>query len=404
MPRRLVMITLSTLVGALLFLPAPASASDAPAAAHEPGQSYMFLRIHDDSLAVRFEIRVEDLNDGLGFGWDVDAALDGSDLARDLPAVRDYWERHFSLTAGGQPVPLEFMDGEVRFVEWGNFVILTYSTGGGYVIPDEIEITFDALLEVNGDHRDMVIIEYNWKTGTFNEEANIALVMGPNNPTQVLDLTASTTWRGFIAMIWQGVWHILIGFDHILFLMALVLPSVLVREQNEWQPAASFRTAFLKLVAIVTFFTIAHSITLSMAALELFRLPSRIVETIIAASIAAAATANLMPSLNIREWSIAFIFGLFHGFGFATVLGDIGLAREFLVLTLLGFNVGVELGQIAIIALVFPFLYMLRNTGFYRHVFRWGSVLLIVIGVHWALERIFGWDVQVVRFIQGIFG
>jgi len=381
----------------------PHGASAAAPAPHEPGQSYMYLRIHEDSMAVRLEIRAEDLNRALDLGWNSEAGRVEGDAAAALDQIREYIEARFALSAEGRPLELQFSGLSVRFVDWGDFVMLTYESRSGAGVPDVIDIEFSPFFELNPDHRDMVIVEHNWKTGTFNNEANVSLIMSPGRTTQTLDLTSSSVLRGFVAMIWQGVWHILIGLDHILFLVALLLPAVLIREGGRWEPARGFRQALIKLVAIVTFFTIAHSVTLSLAALDLIRFPSRLIESIIAASIAVAAAANLMPQLQIREWAVAFLFGLFHGFGFATVLGDIGLAREFLVLTLLGFNIGVELGQIAIIVLIFPVLFLLRGTRLYKWIFRLGSAFLILIALHWVAERGFGWSLPIRRIVGGLF-
>ena len=391
------------LTSSWVLAPGQVSALAAPVP-HEPGQTYMYLRIHEDSMAVRFEIRAEDLNEALGLGWTVESGRAQSDVVADLDRIREYMEARFSLSAEGRPLDLTYTGYDVRFVDWGDFVMLNYSSAGLEEVPDAIEIHFSPFFEWNSDHRDMVIIEHNWKTGTFNNEASVSLIMTPGSTTQTLDLTTSSVFRGFVAMIWQGVWHILIGLDHILFLIALLLPAVLVRQEGRWKPAENFRSALIKLVGIVTFFTIAHSVTLSLAAMDMVRFPSRLIESIIAASIAVAAAANLMPQLHIREWSIAFLFGLFHGFGFATVLGDIGLAREYLVLTLLGFNIGVELGQIAIVILVFPVLFFLRGTVLYRWIFRLGSVFLILIALHWVAERGFGLSIPIRRILAGFFG
>lgn len=398
-------IALLALLGGLSTQPAPAEAKpNVAVAAHAPGQSYIFLRVYDDSLVVRFEILAKDLAEALDLDWVTDGGLESVEVSPFVDSVRTYVEDKFGLVVAGAPLPLRYVDWDVRFVDWGDFITLTYAAEDLSGTPEEIEITFSTFFERNSDHRNVVVIEHNWQTGTFNNEANISLIMSPRSPTQTLDLTSSTVWRGFLAMIWQGVWHILIGIDHILFLIALVLPSVLVREEGKWQPAASFRIAAFKLLGIVTCFTIAHSITLSMAALELVRFPSRIVESIIAGSIAVAAAANLMPKLNIKEWAIAFAFGLFHGFGFATVLGDIGLGRDFLVLTLLGFNVGVELGQIAIIAVVFPILFFLRDTKIYGWLFRVGSILLILVAMLWVFERVFDFNIALIRMARGLLG
>ena len=189
------------------------------------------------------------------------------------------------------------------------------------------------------------------------------------------------------------MWHIWIGLDHILFLIALVLPSVLFREGGRWEPVADFRTALIKIVTIVTFFTIAHTVTLSLAALDVVRLSSRLVESVIAGSIGVAAWTNLVPKINVKEWSIAFVFGLFHGFGFASVLGDIGIGREHLVLSLLSFNIGVELGQLAVVCAIFPFLFLLRKTPLFGWILRFGSWFLIFVALLWVFERTFDFNV-----------
>ena len=129
-----------------------------------------------------------------------------------------------------------------------------------------------------------------------------------------------------------------------------------------WIPVERLKPALKNVVKIVTFFTIAHSITLCLAAFEIISLPPRLIESIIAISIALAAIHNIYPRFSGKEWLIAFVFGLFHGFGFASVLAEKGLAGNYMALSIFGFNLGVEIGQLAIILLVFPILYLLRKT------------------------------------------
>jgi len=151
---------------------------------------------------------------------------------------------------------------------------------------------------------------------------------------------------------------------------------------------------------IVTFFTLAHTITLSLAALQIITLPSRVVESIIAFSIGLAAYHNIKPIFRGKDWVIAFIFGLFHGFGFASVLGDIGLKDEFLVYSLLGFNLGVEIGQIAIIAAIFPILYLIRKRAIYSKIIVFGSIVLILISLYWVIERVFDVNLGIEDYIR----
>ncbi len=386
--------------------PAPVAAASGPSAlpaAHELGQSYMFLRIYEDSIVVRLEITTADLERALAFGWDVEAGVTEDQVAARLDAILAYVGERARVGSAAGPLSLRFDRFETHFLEVAEYVVLFYQVDGLTVIPDELELTYTPIFEVDPDHRNFLVVEHNWKTATFNSEA-VAGIFGPSEPSIRLDLTRSSRWRGFVGLVRLGVWHIWIGYDHILFLMALVLPSVLVRENRKWEPAPNFTRALLKIVTIVTFFTLAHTVTLSLAALDVIRLESRLVESIIAASIAVAAWANLAPGLNVREAVIAFVFGLFHGFGFASVLGDIGLGREFLVLSLLGFNIGVEIGQVAIIAAVFPVLYVLRDKAVYRPFLRWGSVFLIAVALLWFFERVFDFNVPVGPILRRLVG
>jgi len=177
-------------------------------------------------------------------------------------------------------------------------------------------------------------------------------------------------------------------------LLSLLLPAVLVRRTKEWHPVETFRPAWLSVLKVVTMFTLAHSITLWLAVMEYVTLPSQWVEATIALSIVITSLNNLYPVLPLSNWAIAFVFGLVHGFGFANVLLALGLSSMTLALSLLGFNVGVELGQIAIVLFFLPLAYLLRGTLFYRLVvLRIGSVLIALVASLWMLERLCNIDI-----------
>ena len=171
-----------------------------------------------------------------------------------------------------------------------------------------------------------------------------------------------------------------------------------------WIPVERLRPALKNVVKIVTFFTIAHSITLCLAAFEIISLPPRLIESIIAISIALAAIHNIYPLVSGKEWLIAFVFGLFHGFGFASVLAEKGLGGNYLGLSVFGFNLGVEIGQLAIILLVFPILYLLRKTFLYPKIRVFGSAILILFSLYWFVERAFNIDFPVGRIIWKTLG
>jgi hypothetical protein len=215
-------------------------------------------------------------------------------------------------------------------------------------------------------------------------------VLGATHPAERFALARAGRAGEFLAYLREGVLHIWSGYDHILFLLSLLLPAVLVRGAGGWQGVATLRQAFVEVLKVVTAFTLAHSLTLSLAALGVVTLPSRLVESAIAASVVIAAAGNLLNFAERRRWAIAFAFGLIHGFGFAAVLTDLGLPRALLALALLGFNLGVEAGQLAIVAVFLPLAFVLRGTWFYRRAALVGgsAAIALVAGV-WLLERAF---------------
>lgn len=372
----------------LLFLPATIEA-------HIVNQSYIFIRVYEESgIEGRFELNGREINKVFGTNLPTDFKME--DVAPYLDQIKAYLLKNtaFSSSLGNHRIVLKEEVGLQR-VNLGNFVQVHFILENTETLPEDITVDYSAVFEKDDTHRGFLITEYNWKAGVINQEANISLDFAPGDTRDTMSLTDVSIWKGFVAMIKQGVWHIWIGLDHILFLLALILPSVVRRKKDatgyslsNWEPVQKFRPAFFYVLKVITFFTIAHTITLSLASLELVNLPSRMVESIIAFSIGLAAFHNIKPIFKGRDWVIAFVFGLFHGFGFASVLGDLGLTREFLTLSLLGFNVGVEIGQLAIIGVIFPILYLIRNSKHYSKVLVYGSIFLIIVSLYWCIERI----------------
>lgn len=367
--------------------------------AHIPNQSYIFLRIYEtDGIHGRFEINIREVNKV--FGTDFKDGVTHSDVKPKIEDIKAYLLKNasFSSDLGDHKIILE--DTGIFEFNLGYFVQVYFRLENTKNLPKKLNVKYAAVFNKDDTHRGYLITEYNWRDGVINEEANISLDFSPNKTQDTMDLTKSSIWNGFYAMIKQGVWHIWIGIDHILFLLALILPSVVRRRKNklnkfsvfDWEPVKTFKSAFIYIIKVVTFFTIAHTITLTLASLEIVNLPSRLVESVIAFSIGLAAYHNIKPIFKMKDWVIAFIFGLFHGFGFASVLSDLGLTNEFLTLSLLGFNVGVEIGQLAIIALIFPILYLIRKLKSYPKLLVYLSVVLIIISLYWFIERAFDID------------
>jgi hypothetical protein len=391
------------LLMSVIALGAASAPTTAVAAAHAPMQGYIFLKLYTDSTIVRLELNIADVIRALTLPWDPKAQPTRDQVQGSLPAIRQYVDPRFALGAGAERATPVYRRFDFRQTESGDFLLLEYVIGKPLGV--SVPITMTPFFEFNeSTRRNLLVIQHNWRTGTFGNDMNVSLVLSPQEPTQVLDLSRSSVWRGFLALVKLGVWHIWIGIDHIMFLIALILPSVLQREGGRWRPAPNFARAFVKILTIVSCFTIAHTITLSLAALGVIDLPSRLVESVIALSITIAALHNLWPTARVNEAAIAFVFGLFHGFGFASVLGSLGLGTDHLVLSLLGFNLGVEIGQVAIIAGVFPLLFLTRRLRVYNYALRLGSVALMAIGLLWVAERSVGFNVPLVPMAKAVLG
>ncbi|WP_043461298.1 HupE/UreJ family protein [Azohydromonas australica] len=210
---------------------------------------------------------------------------------------------------------------------------------------------------------------------------------------RALRFTLALPARGplFRAFVRDGMAHIAMGKDHLLFLGALLLPAVLRYEQGRWHPRQRLADVLRDTLKVVTAFTLAHSLTLALAVLQMVWLPSRAVESAIAASVLLTALDNVRPRVTCRRWYAAFGFGLIHGFGFAGALTGLRLPDALLALALAGFNTGVELGQMALVTMLLPAAFALRHTRYYRPVLlQGGSALAIVWAGLWLAERALG--------------
>jgi len=374
-----------------------------PAGAHSGEQSYVYLQVFDDGIEGRLEFPLRDLNRAL----DLDLEEDDRDQAlADLAVANDeivaYLDEHVAVrSAQGETWSITYGEWDFLDVDFGNYATVAFTVEGVPTPPPrQFEVTFDAVIEAIDDYFGLLIIETDWQGGVFNNEADFLLTYTDSRDTQQVDLDNPSFWKGFWGTVELGMEHIFIGTDHILFVLVLLLPSVLLYQAGRWQPAADFRSSFWRILKIATMFTLAHSITLTLGGLGIIEFNAKLVETVIAISIIAAAVHNIRPVYPNREYLLAFGFGIFHGLGFAGLLSDLGLDRTNRVWSLLGFNVGVEIGQIFIIALVFPTLFVLRRTRTYRWLMPAGSLACAAVAFVWMLERIFEDDYGVSRLVD----
>jgi hypothetical protein len=365
---------LLALLGCLLLAAAPAQA-------HKPSDSYLAVSVDGSAITGQWDIALRDLDHAIGLDTDGNGEITWGELRARHADIAAYALARLRIEADGMACTLRAGEQLVDEHTDGAYTVLRFAVDCPRP-PATLRLDYRLFADLDPQHRGLLRLDAAGGTRTA--------IFSPQEAAQDFALEAPGRASQFGAYFIEGVWHIWIGFDHILFLVSLLLPAVLVWQARRWQPAERFRDAFFEVLKVVTSFTVAHSITLSLATLGLVSLPSRVVESAIAASVVLAALNNVRPLVHGRRWLVAFAFGLIHGFGFASVLADLGLPQGTLVLALLGFNVGVELGQLAIVAVFLPLAYLLRRTAFYRRgVLIGGSLLIAALAAVWLAERVF---------------
>ena len=349
-----------------------------PAQAHKPSDSYLAVNVTGDKVTGQWDIALRDLDFALNLDQDGNGELTWDEVRAQHGAIAAYALGRLELANGAAACPITAGEQLIDNHTDGAYTVLRFSA----VCPSKVEslgVHYRLFAELDPQHKGLLKLESEGVTSTA--------IFSPESARQTLSLRAESKLRQFFDYVKDGVWHIWIGFDHILFLLSLLLPAVLIPRATD--KTQTFREALIDVAKVVTAFTIAHSITLTLASLELVSLPSRWVESAIAASVVVAALNNIFPLFRGHRPHAAFLFGLIHGFGFATVLADLGLPKGALALSLAGFNIGVELGQLAIVAVFLPLAFLSRRTWFYRQLMTTGSAVIAVVAAVWLVERAF---------------
>lgn len=382
------------------------------AQAHRANDAWLQLTVTNQSITLQLDLPLRDLDAVLGLDTGDDGNLTWGELRRREGQLNEYITRHVTLTNTHEklllvPEPLRLVNHED--VMCASLLYTAESTRPF----TNLTLTYRCLFDLDPQHR--ALVQAAWAgasvalTTTHPTNAplsaeNFTGLLSPAEPSLTFFQrgTESETNLRLQSFFKEGIHHIWSGYDHLLFLTALLLPSVLRRTPDGWQPARSFREALTAVVQVVSAFTIAHSLTLAAAAAGVARPPSRFIESVIAASVLYAALINLRSrsfavstpgagkESGWRRVTVPFAFGLIHGFGFANALGELGLTGAALVLPLIGFNLGVEAGQLAGVAVFFPIAFALRNTTAYRRgVLPVGSILIALIATAWLIDRAF---------------
>ena len=349
--------------------------------AHKPSDSYLALKIEGPLVQGQWDIALRDLDFAIGLDSNGNGEITWGELRSRHDAIAAYALPRLKIQSEGEPCPTHTSAHLVDNHSDGAYAVLRFVAECAKPVTT-LDLNYSLLFDVDPQHKGLLRVEYKGTTTTG--------IFSPDQANQHFELAEINRLRQFLDYAKEGVWHIWIGFDHILFLLVLLLPVVLIRTQKHWEAVPNFRPAFIDVLKIVTAFTLAHSITLTLATLGIVTLPTRLVESTIAASVVLSALNNVFPLFKGQRWIVAFVFGLIHGFGFASVLADLGLPQDALLLALVGFNVGVEGGQLAIVSIFLPAAYYLRKTLFYRRVVLFmGSILIMLLASVWLIERIF---------------
>ncbi len=352
------------------------------ALAHKPSDSYLTLTLDDAGMQGRWDIALRDLDFAMGLDANADGAITWGEVRGNANAIHAYAFSHLKLIDRNEThaCPLSPDDLLVDEHVDGAYASISFKADCAGS-PDSIGIVYSLLSGLDPNHRGLLSLE-----GSQQQSA----VLANDGIEQQFDLLRPDRWQQLRTFVTEGVRHIWLGYDHLLFLFTLLLPSVVVYRNRGWQPRASLRESATDIVKVVSAFTLAHSLTLSLAALDFVELPSRLVESVIALTVLLGAANILFPLVRERRWLLALIFGLIHGLGFAAVLADLGLDDGHLLEALIGFNIGVELGQLAIVAVVMPAVFLIRATAFYRRVaLPAGATAIGCLAIYWAVTRAF---------------
>jgi hypothetical protein len=362
--------------------------------AHATSTSYLVADATDTrgSVKVTWDVAVADLHWSLGLDENGDGRITWAEIESRRGDIAALAAGHLQASREGKPCPAQMSDLLVTEHAGEPHLALQFQVSCPTAAPARsaskaaAPLTLSATLFFEKDATQRTLIDVATTAGQFTS------VLSPSAP-QWTEPMAPSALRTFATFVGQGMWHVWIGYDHLAFLLLLLLPGVLKSigagwRGATWQGTTRFSETARDLLRIITAFTLAHSITLALAATDTVQVPVRPIEIAIALSIVIAGVLNLFPAAARARLALAFGFGLIHGFGFANALAELGSHGAALVPTLAGFNVGVELAQISLVALVLPLLLRARNSSFYAWRFMPATSLVTAMaGAAWLAAR-----------------
>ena len=350
--------------------------------AHELSTTYVSVEL-DKSQSIKGHVKLDvlDLKEVINLDLNADGKLIWGEIESNKERIQSYVTNGFRMRRDEQNCSLDF-DPSIALQNLNDvsYLILPYSSNCEGV--SSLQFEYSLLFDAAANHKAIFRVE-------VAEQEHVFIMDDRKTKHSInLELNESSSFMTFATFVYQGIFHILIGLDHILFLFTLLLTVCLYRDKGEWKGIESPRSIIKNTLWIVTSFTIAHSITLSGTALGIIPTMGSWIEVVIAASILFNVINNIFPFVK-KLSLITFVFGLIHGMGFAGALSELGLSNEHQLLSVVGFNLGVEIGQIAILVVLLPILLMLRkNRAYCWYGVQFLSVIVGALAVYWVLDRL----------------
>jgi hypothetical protein len=370
----------------LLFFCAALALTLSPALAHLASDSYLRLEIDSDSrITGQWDIALRDLDLALGLDANTDGKITWGELRAKQRAVQDYAFSRLSIAELAGSCRLRPAE-----------LLVDYHAGNAYaVMPFTVDcpaasgrltLQYGLLFDRDPTHRGLLTLAV---PGAVKAD-----ILTPDKSAVIFDLASRPLTDEIEHFFLFGYDHILRGYDHLLFVAVLLVMAPLRRTgRSGWVPIDGLGRVVLETLKILTAFTMAHAITLTLAILGAIQVPSRLVDPAVAATIMLAALDNIRPILPRLRWNVAFLFGLIHGLAFASALGPMQLPPLRLALALGCFNIGVEAGQVSLALLLVPIAFILKQEFFYgRVVVPTVSVCAAALAGLWMLDRLFALD------------
>lgn len=253
----------------------------------------------------------------------------------------------------------------------------------------------DVITDTLSNHVVLVSVRSDWSTSTFANDPELLGILNGAERSISINRDQGDWEKGFRSVFHLGTRHIAEGTDHLLFLLALLLPAPLLRVGERWNGFAGVRHGLTKILQVVTAFTLGHSVTLALAAFGMVHVPANLIEVLIAVSILVSAIHAFRPMFPGKEAVIAASFGLIHGLAFASTLAELGLHRWERVASILAFNLGIEAMQLLVVLCVMPSLMILSQTRFYPLFRLIGAAFAALAAAGWIVERSFHVELHV---------